>query len=83
MTTSRTSTHRELGHFVESLIINNSTNNDGNTIPIHHFGHVLSNGTQRHWRTVDARHKQTFQNDLVEMGPCTASQVTVQLQYEQ
>lgn len=60
-------TYRELGHFVQPLVIDNGTHNHGDTLVVGNLSHVLGDGAQRYWRTVDTRHKQTFQHDFVEM----------------
>lgn len=75
--------NRELGHFVEPLIVDNGADDDDNALVVCHFGHVLGDGAQRQWGSVDAGHEQSFQHDLVEMGTSTPGQVTVQLDQEQ
>lgn len=73
-------TYCKLGHFVQPLVINNSANDNCNTLFIGDLGHVLRDSAQRYRRTVNTRHEQTSQYNFVEMGTGTASQETVQLQ---
>lgn len=75
----RTRTYGEFGHFEQPFVIDNGTDDDSYAFLIGHLGHVLGDGAQRYRWTVDARHEQTFQHNLVEMGASSSSQITVQL----
>lgn len=79
-TTMGDRTYRELGHFEEPFVVDDGTDYDDDALVVGHFGHMLGDGAQRQRRTVDARHEQPFQHDLVEMGTGAPGQVTVQLQ---
>jgi hypothetical protein len=69
------SSNRELGEVKKTRIIGNGTNNDNGLT----FLVVLDNAGDSDGRTVDTRHKETLQDDLVEVGVGTTSKETVKL----
>jgi hypothetical protein len=69
------SSNRELGEVKKTRVISDGTNNDnGLTLLV-----VFNNAGDSDRRTVDTRHKETLQNDLVEVGIGTTSKETVEL----
>ena len=70
------SSNRELGEVQETRVIGDGTDNDNGLT----FLVVLDNARDSDGRTVDTRHKETLQDNLVEVGISTASEETVQLE---
>ena len=67
--------NRELGEVQKTRVIGDGTdNNNGLTFLV-----VLDNARNSDGRTVDARHKETLQDNLVEVGISTTSKETVEL----
>jgi hypothetical protein len=67
--------NRELGEVQKTRIIGNGTDNNNSLT----FLVVLDNTRDSDGRTVDARHKETLQDNLVEVGISTTSKETVKL----
>lgn len=72
-------TYSDFGHFVQPFVVNYGSDDDSNAFFIGLLGHVLGDGAQGYWRTVDAGHEQTSQYDFVEMRSSSTGQITVQL----
>ena len=71
------SSDRELGDFQKTRVVSDGTdNNNGLTLLL--LG-VADDAGDRDRGTVDAGHKETLKNDLVEVGVGTASKEAVQL----
>jgi hypothetical protein len=69
------SSNRELGEVQKTRIIGNGTNNNNSLT----FLVVLDNTRDGDGRTVDTRHKETLQDNLVEVGVSTTSEETIKL----
>jgi hypothetical protein len=67
----------ELGNLQHARIVSDGTNND-NSLTLLGLG-VANNAGDRDGRSVDAGHKETLKDDLVEVGVGTASKEAVQL----
>jgi len=55
----------ELGNSQETVVIGDCANND-NSLVVGLLGGVANNSGNRDWRSVDAGHEESAQNDLVE-----------------
>ena len=72
------SSDRELGDFQKTRVVSDGTdNNNGLTLLL--LG-VADDAGDRDRGTVDAGHKETLKNDLVEVGISTTSQEAVKLE---
>jgi hypothetical protein len=67
--------NRELGEVEKTRVISDGTDNDNGLT----FLVVLDDTRNSNGRTVDTRHKETLQDDLVEVGIGTTSKETVKL----
>jgi len=67
----------ELGDLEEAVVVSDGTDNDGGLTIL--TGHVASNTGNGHWGTVDAGHKETLQDDLVEGRVRAAGEESVEL----
>ncbi len=68
---------RQLGDLEETVVVSDGSDNDSGLAIL--AGHVAGNTGDRHGGTVDARHKKTLQDDLVEGRVRAASEESVQL----
>jgi len=68
---------RELGYLEEANVIRNGANDDDGLA----FAvlSVADDARERDGRAVNARHEETLENHLVEVGVCTASKETIEL----
>jgi len=71
----------ELGDLEETVVIGNGTNDDSGLSIL--TGHVAGNTGNRHRGAVDARHKKTLQDDLVEGRVRAAGEEAVELLVEE
>jgi hypothetical protein len=71
------SSNGELGDLQQARVVSDGTNND-NGLTLCGLG-VANNAGDRDGRSVNAGHKETLKNDLVEVGVGTASKEAVQL----
>jgi hypothetical protein len=67
--------NRELGKFKKTGVISDSTNDDNGLIVLG----IANDAGNSDRRTVDAGHKETLQDDLVEFGISTTRKETVKL----
>jgi len=67
--------NRELGEVQETRVIGDGTDNNNGLA----FLVVLDDARNSDGRTVDTRHKETLQDNLVEVGISTTSEETVKL----
>jgi hypothetical protein len=72
------SSNGKLGNFQKTGVVSNGTNNN-NGVSLLLLG-VTNDAGDGNRGTVDARHKQTLKNDLVEVGVSTTSQEAVKLE---
>ena len=59
------------GHFwygLQTYIVGNGTYNNADFGGFVVFLHVALHAGESHWWSVDARHEQTFKNNLIELG---------------
>merc|ERR1712212_278748 len=73
------STKCNLGNLEDPEVISNSSYNTYNLVLASWFANKTVDASNGDGRTMNAGHKQTLQDDLVELGVSTTSQVTVQL----
>ena len=69
------SSNRDLGNFEETAVISNSTNNNNSVVALG----ATNNARETDRGTVDTRHKETLQDDLVELGISATGKETVKL----
>ena len=67
--------NRKLGEFKKTGIVSDGTNDNNSLVILS----ITDNAGNSDRRTVDARHKETLQDDLVEFGICTAGKKTIKL----
>jgi len=72
----------ELGDLQETNVIGDGTDDNSGLVGTCISLHLADQAGQRHWWTVDARHKETLQDDLVEVGAGAAGQEAVGLDEE-
>ena len=72
------SSNGELGDLQQARVVSDGTNND-NGLTLLGLG-VANNAGDRDGRSVNAGHKETLKNDLVEVGISTTSQEAVKLE---
>merc|ERR1719431_680049 len=71
-------TDGQLGDIEESDIISDGSHYHAYLITFRSF-HSTSDSSQGDWRFVDLAHKQSFQDDFVELGIRSSSKETIQL----
>lgn len=76
------SANSELGDLKKSDVVGDGTNNNSGLVLSALSLHLSDESSKRKWGSVDARHKQSLKDDLVEGGICSSGQEAVGLDEE-
>merc|ERR1711953_299085 len=72
----------EFWNFQDAEIVGDGTNNDSSLTFTATSTHLADETSQRKWWTIDARHKESLQDNLVELSISTSGQESVSLDQE-
>ena len=73
----------QFGNVKQTHIVGDGANHNSDLFLSGLAAHLGSQSSKRKWRAVDLAHKQTLEDDLVELAASSASQESVQLDQKQ